>query len=173
MILNYKGIDYKTEWVAYPDLEPYFKSLGLPPNDPKAPGYFTDYSSPAIKYSDGSLGMDSWPIAHELEKQYPEPSLHLDDPIVVQIRDHIFKLLTPVVPHLIPKVGRIQTEKSRPYFYETRKKAFGMSLDDLEKQNATEKCWEDAKAPAKEAGDLLRKNNGPFFLGETGESTMS
>ncbi|PSN72789.1 hypothetical protein BS50DRAFT_568392 [Corynespora cassiicola Philippines] len=27
LILNYKGIDYKTEWVEYPDLAPYFKSL--------------------------------------------------------------------------------------------------------------------------------------------------
>lgn len=27
MILNYKKIDYKTEWVEYPDLAPKFKSL--------------------------------------------------------------------------------------------------------------------------------------------------
>ena len=27
MILNYKKIDYQTEWVEFPDLEPKFKSL--------------------------------------------------------------------------------------------------------------------------------------------------
>lgn len=27
MILNYKDIDYKTEWIEYPDLAPTFKSL--------------------------------------------------------------------------------------------------------------------------------------------------
>lgn len=30
MILNYKNIDYKTEWVEYPDLAPKFKSLYFP-----------------------------------------------------------------------------------------------------------------------------------------------
>lgn len=27
LILNYKGIDYKTEWVEFPDIEPKMKSL--------------------------------------------------------------------------------------------------------------------------------------------------
>ena len=27
MILNYKNINYKTEWTEYPDLAPKFKSL--------------------------------------------------------------------------------------------------------------------------------------------------
>jgi hypothetical protein len=27
LILNYKGIDYKTEWVEFPDVEPKMKSL--------------------------------------------------------------------------------------------------------------------------------------------------
>ncbi|KAF1841199.1 uncharacterized protein K460DRAFT_322182 [Cucurbitaria berberidis CBS 394.84] len=167
MILNFKGVDYKTEWIEYPNLAPTLKSFGLPPNDKDAPGYFTDYSSPAIRYADGTFGMDSWPIAHQLEKHYPSPSLYLDDPVVVQIRDHVFKLMGPLVPHLIPKVPLILSETSATYFYETREKAFGAPLQEIERTKATEQCWEDAKAPAKEAGDLLRKNDGPFFLGET------
>lgn len=27
LILNFKGIDYKTEWVEFPDVEPKMKSL--------------------------------------------------------------------------------------------------------------------------------------------------
>jgi hypothetical protein len=27
LLLNYKGIPYKTEWIEYPDVEPKFKSL--------------------------------------------------------------------------------------------------------------------------------------------------
>lgn len=114
--------------------------------------------------------MDSWLIVHELEKQYPSPSLHLDDPIVVRIRDHVGSLMKPLQPHLIPKVPVVFLNKvSADYFYETRKKRFGMPLPDLEKNHATEECWELAKAPAKEAGDLLRRHGGPFFLGETGK----
>ena len=80
MILNYKRIPYTTEWVEYPDLAPKFRTLNIPPNPKDAPGYFADYSSPCLQYSDGTYQMDSWPIAHELEKRYPEPSL--------QVRQH-------------------------------------------------------------------------------------
>lgn len=185
MVLNYKNIDYKTEWVEYPDLEPYFKSLcispphlltslysqlfsGIPANDPKAPGYFAPYSSPAVKYPDGTFGMDSWPIAHELEKRFPSPSLHLDDPIVVQVRDSISKLMMPLIGHLLPKVPVVLLNpKSAEYFDRTREVSFGKPLPELEKEKATEQAWKDVEGPAKMFGDLLRKNSGPFFLGET------
>jgi hypothetical protein len=170
MVLNYKKIDYTTEWVEYPDLAPKFKALGIPPNPKDAPGYFTDYSSPAIKYANGTYQMDSWPIAYELEKQYPNPSLHLDDPIVVQIRDHISKLMDPLVPLLIPQVPVVLLNKpSADYFYETREQMFGKKLDQVVKETNADECWEKAKAPAREAGDLLRNNGGPYFLGQTGK----
>ncbi|CAI6341388.1 unnamed protein product [Periconia digitata] len=165
MILNYKGIDYKTEWVEYPDLAPTFKSFGLPPTDKNAPGYFTDYSSPAIKYEDEKYEMDSWPIARSLETRYPEPSLQLDDPINVKIRDYIEKLMGPIVPHAIPKVVYLLNERSATYFNETREKIFGAPLSEIEK-SANEEHWEQAKAPAKAVGDMLREHEGPFFLGE-------
>ena len=115
--------------------------------------------------------MDSWPIAHELEKRYPSPSLHLDDPIVVQIRDHISKLMEPIFFFLIPRVPLLLNKPSADFYNETRQKTYGAPLEEVEKANTNEQCWEQAKAPAKEAGDLLRKNGGPFFLGETGEHT--
>jgi glutathione S-transferase len=169
MILNYKGIDYQTEWVEYPDLAPKFKSFGIPPNPKDAPGYFSDYSSPAIKYNDGTYGMDSWPIAQELEKRYPSPSLHLNDPVVVQIRDQIAKMIGPIFTHLVARVPLILPKPSADYFHETREKMFGGPLDQVEKEKAKEEDWEKVKAPAKETGDLLRKNGGPHFLGETGK----
>ncbi|PVI04228.1 hypothetical protein DM02DRAFT_611662 [Periconia macrospinosa] len=165
MILNYKGIDYKTEWVEYPDLVSKFKGFGLPPNDKNAPGYFTDYSSPAVKYEDGTYDMDSWLIAQSLERRYPEPSLHLDDPITVKIRDAISSLMDPLVPHVIPKVVYLLNKPSADYFNETREKSFGAPLSAVE-QSANEEHWEKAKAPAKEVGDLLREHEGPFFLGD-------
>jgi hypothetical protein len=170
MVLNYKKIDYTTEWVEYPDLAPKFKALGIPPNPKDAPGYFADYTSPAIKHANSTYQMDSWPIAFELEKQHPSPSLHLDDPIVEKIRDHIPKLMGPLRPLLIPQVPVVLLNKpSADYFFETREKMFGKPLDQVEKDANAEECWEEAKAPAKEAGDLLRKNGGPYFLGQTGK----
>jgi glutathione S-transferase len=167
MVLNYKNIPYKTEWIEYPDLEPKFKALGIPPNPKDAPGYFADYSSPTLRYPDGTFQMDSWPIALELEKRYPEHSLHLDDPLALKIRDHIPEIVSPIVPHLIPKVAHILNKPSQDFFLSTRETMFGKPLAQVEAEGATEECWEKAKAPAKEAGDLLRANGGPFFLGET------
>jgi hypothetical protein len=117
--------------------------------------------------------MDSWPIAHALEKQYPSPPLHLDDLIVVKIRDHIDQLRNALIPTVLPKVPVVLLNKvSADYFYKTRQEHFGMSLQELENSKTADQCLEEAKAPAKEAGDLLRKHGGPYFLGETGRWCM-
>jgi hypothetical protein len=113
MVLNYKKVDHKTEWVEYPDLAPKFKALGIPPNPKDAPGYFADYTSPTIKYDDGTYQMDSWPIAHELERRYPSPSLHLDDPVVLQIRDQINQVVMPIMPLVMPKVALLLNKRSQ------------------------------------------------------------
>lgn len=145
---------------AYSD----FRS-GLPPNNPDSPDYFTDYTSPAIRYVDGSYGMDSWNIIQEIEKQYPTPSLHLDNPIVTKVRE--ITIIKPLVPHLMPKVPRNLLNKvSADYFYMTREEIFGKSLQEMERE-ATDKEWDEMKPHAKEIGELLRSEGGPFFLGDT------
>lgn len=121
-----------------------------------------------MKYADGTYGMDSWPIAHELEKRYPSPSLHLDDPIVIQVRDNIRQLMGPLIGYLLPKVPVVLLNPpSAEYFNRTREVSFGKPLPEVAKETATEQAWKDAEAPAKMFGDLLRKNGGPFFLGKT------
>ncbi|KAI8936485.1 hypothetical protein NX059_006890 [Plenodomus lindquistii] len=166
MVLNYKGIAYKTEWLEYPDVASTLSSFGIPPAPKDAPGYFVDYTIPAIRYADGSFAMDSWPIAHDLEKQYPEPSLHLDNAIVTQVRDLIGDLFKPLRPHILPRVPLLLPERSAEYFYRTRKEQFGKPLQEVGAE-AGEANWEEAKKQAKVVGDLLRKHGGPFFLGET------
>ncbi|ORY13705.1 hypothetical protein BCR34DRAFT_480523 [Clohesyomyces aquaticus] len=168
MVLNYKGIDYKTEWVEYPDLVSTFKSFGLPPNEKDSPGFFADYTSPAIKLDDGTYIMDSWKIVFELEKRVPSPSLHLDDPVVIQVRDHIPNLRNPLAPEIMAKVARnLLNPRSAEYFERTREKRFGMPLAQFEKEKGGEQCWKDVEQPAKEIAGWLKKHDGPFFLGET------
>lgn len=168
MALNYKSIPYKTSWTEYPDLASTFTTLGIPPNDPSNPAFYASYTSPAIQYADGTLSLDSWLIAHALEQQYPSPSLHLDDPIVVQVRDHILEITKPLMPHLIPKVPAVLTERSAEYFYRTREVRFGAPLQEIERTKANEECWREVQGPVEVVGDWLRRNGGPFFLGETG-----
>lgn len=170
MILNFKEVDYQTEWIEYPDLAPKFKSWGIPPNPKDSPGYFADYSSPAIRYDDGVLQMDSWPIAQELERRYPLPSLHLDDPTVLHMRDNVSLMMRPIFAHIIAKIAHMLPKPSADYFYETREKKLGAPIDQIAAQ-AKESDWEDIQDKVKETGDLLRKNGGPFFLGETGNTS--
>ncbi|KAL1607688.1 hypothetical protein SLS60_002623 [Paraconiothyrium brasiliense] len=165
MVLNLKEIGYKTQWVEYPDLAPTLKALGLPPNDPNDRDYFTDYTSPAIRYADGTYAMDSWKIVTELEKQYPTPSLHLDHPIVEKLRS--LPVVMPIISHLLPKVPKnLLSNVSAEYFYLTREASYGKPLTQMEAE-AKEEAWEEMKPVAKEIGDLLREEGGPFFLGET------
>jgi hypothetical protein len=44
-----------------------------------------------------------------------------------------------------------------------------MPLSELMAKQGGENCWEDLKQPAKDIANLLKKNEGPFFLGKTGE----
>lgn len=141
----------------------------MSPNPKDAPGYFTDYSIPAIKYEDGSYQMDSWPIAHELEKRYPSPALNLEDPVNVKIRDQISRILGPVFLQLLPTIPSFLPERSQEYFYRTREADFGKSLSEVHKEALAkaEENWKKVEAPLKEVADLLQKHDGPFFLGET------
>ncbi|KAI7166584.1 hypothetical protein KC352_g25784, partial [Hortaea werneckii] len=76
--LNFKGLNYRTEWIEYPDIAPKFKALGIPPN-PKDVNPNFEYSIPAMRISGGDYIMDSLAIAKALEQLKPQPSLHLDN----------------------------------------------------------------------------------------------
>lgn len=147
---------------------------GLPPNPKDAPGYFTNYSIPAIKYEDDAYDMDSWSIAQELERRYPSPSLYLDDPVTVVIRDQIDKILSPVILHILPRIPDQLPKRSREYYNRTRNEMLGRPLAEAHKEalENAEDGWKQLHEPLKEVGDLLRKHNGPFFLGETGKESI-
>lgn len=113
--------------------------------------------------------MDSWPIAQELEKRYPSPSLHLDDPVTIKIRDQISEILGPIILQFLPNVPDLLPQRSQEYFHTTRTAAFGKPLSEVRKEalaNA-DQGWKAAQEPLKEAADLLKKHDGPFFLGKT------
>lgn len=96
--------------------------------------------------------------------------MHIDDPVVVKIRDHISEILGPIILQFIPKVPDLLPERSREYFNKTRTEMFGKPLPEVLKEalENAEEGWKKVQGPAKEAADLLKKHGGPFFLGETG-----
>ncbi|EEB93892.1 hypothetical protein MPER_07394 [Moniliophthora perniciosa FA553] len=74
--LNYKGLEYQTKWIEFPDIESTCKKLGVPPTKTRRDGS-PWYTLPAIyDPSTGVALVDSLRIAEYLEKQYPDkPSL--------------------------------------------------------------------------------------------------
>lgn len=120
-----------------------------------------------VKFPDGSYVMDSQPIAERLEKDYPEPSLHLDWPELSKVFDHAMKIVSETRPIWMPKVPNILSDRGAEYFHRTRKEWFGMTLDEMLKtQGAEVERWDRVKPDGKALGDMLRATDGPYFMGE-------
>lgn len=163
LALNYKGVAYTTQWVEYPDIAPTLQSLGLGPN-PEG----TQYTIPAICFPDGTSMMDSRKIATELEKRFPEPSLHLDAPELAQIEKTVIKGFQSLRPELLPKVpAALLNPTSVEHFERTKKESFGMSLAQVEKEKGGEAAWKQAEPALQQLGALLKAKGGPFLLGTT------
>ncbi|TDZ41205.1 Glutathione S-transferase-like protein ustS [Colletotrichum trifolii] len=163
LALNYKNIDYKTEWLEYPDIEPTLKSFGLEGDHEQ----IRPYTCPTAKFPDGTYIMNSKIIVKRLEKDYPEPPLHLDSELTQKSLDLASGLFDSLHAVLLPLVPRhILGHRSAEYFWRTRKEVFQMSLDELEEKKGGEAAWEAAKQPIADAEALLNKTEGPFFLGD-------
>ncbi len=169
LILNLKGIPYKTEWLEYCDVAPTLISFGIPPNEPPT----QPYTSPTIRISDKYV-MDSRKIADVLEKEYSSPPLYLDSPILQKVEELVPQCLTPLVPYLMPKVARYQqSSRSAEYLERLLAARYGMPLTQLEKEKGGESAWKAAEPKWKELGTLLKAQGGPFFMGKTGKHIRS
>lgn len=166
LALNYKGLDYETQWVEFPDIAPTMKSFGLEPNPEGAAR--SPYTIPAVKFPDGSYMMDSRKIATELERRYPSPPLHLDSPMLRKVEDLIPKLFWPMAGiHMVKIPKNILNPPSTEYMERTRAEGFKKIRSELESDPDGEKAWPQVEPLLKELGDILNANGGPFALGKT------
>lgn len=167
LALNYKSLPYKTHWVPYQDLQNTMQATGVPPN-PKP--NWSDYSVPALKFPDGRVVMDSEKIAQRLEELRPQPSLHLEAGVHKEVEAALGKIIPPLIPYFMPRVGRdIVLEGDEQWFEDDRAQRFGTSLSELEKSKGGEMAWEAAKpgfATLKEVMRKHKKSEGPFVLGK-------
>ncbi|KAL0936377.1 glutathione s-transferase [Colletotrichum truncatum] len=163
LALNFKGIDYKTEWLEYPDIEARLKPTGLE-GDPDQIALFT---CPTVQFPDGTYVMNSAKIIKRIEAEHPEPPLYHDLELTQTLLQSAQGLMDALAAILLPIAPRrILSERSAKYFWETRKEYLGMSLDEFEERYGGEKAWEKAKKPLDEITALLSKTEGPFFLGD-------
>lgn len=116
--------------------------------------------------------MHSRTIAARLEELHPEPSLHLDSPILAKLYKIQAKHVTPLYGFWIPLVSaNLLNPRSKEYFDRTREAEVGMPLPELleKTEKREEEAWEDARGGLRELGALLEENeDGPFFMGDVG-----
>ncbi|KAF4467786.1 glutathione S-transferase [Fusarium albosuccineum] len=162
-LFNFKGLDYKTEWLEYPNIKP---TLEAHVSANESTGTWT---IPTVKFPDGTYLMDSRKIVERVEKEHPEPSVQLDSPTLAKLEQIMPRLMTPLRPIYFTTVPeRILNSESVPYWHETRSKLAGMPLDQLSKEKGGQQAWDAAQPVLQEVEALLKENSdGPFFLGKT------
>ncbi|ETS75065.1 hypothetical protein PFICI_13549 [Pestalotiopsis fici W106-1] len=169
LLLAFKDLDYKTEWVEYPDIRPKFEEhFPLPEG-------VSLYTIPTVKFPDGKYIMNSKDIAQYIEEQYPEPSIHLDSPYIRKVMIEISALfdhtlgrsLYGVVLDRIP--SRVLNPRSAEYWIRTRSEIVGKPLGEMTAEERGGKVlWDNAVKNMAELTRLLKENpDGPFFEGKT------
>lgn len=124
------------------------------------------YTSPTVAFPNGEYVADSWEIAKKLEKEQPEPSLHLESPYVAKVQDIMPKIMVNLVPIVVWQVPKsLLNDASQAYWRETREKRAGMTLEQAEKDHSGVDVWKKAASEIKQVTAWLKENDGPFFLG--------
>lgn len=149
----------------YPDLRPFFSSQGVPPQGEDLQAY----TIPTVKIDD-EFTVDSKKIAHELEKRFPEPSLRLDSQELKDVEAALPLSFGSIYPAILPRIPRnILNPPSAEYFQRTRKEKYGMSLDEMEKTQGGDDAIEKAKHGLQVMAEIVKRNDGPFIMGQDGE----
>lgn len=136
---------------------------GLTPNEQGRP-----YTSPAVKFDSSTYIQDSAKIAPELEKRYPEPSLHLESPLLPKVYAAVSAILEVSRPMLMRKVlPNLLNERSADYISHTRAEALRKSREEYAKESVIEEVWRKLEVPLKNLAALSKENGGPFVMGKT------
>ncbi|RKL43878.1 hypothetical protein BFJ70_g4191 [Fusarium oxysporum] len=154
-------IPSRSPQLEYPEIKERL-SEHVSPNEQGAP-----FTCPAIQLPDGSYIMDSYKIADVIEEKYPEPSVHLNNPMQDRLRASMIKFMTEMVPIYVPGVAKnIIGEKSIDFFLATRLQDVGMPLYEYGEKHSPG-AFDRAEPFAREITALLEENtSGPFLLGD-------
>ncbi|THU95236.1 hypothetical protein K435DRAFT_829163 [Dendrothele bispora CBS 962.96] len=175
--LKYKGLAYKTVWLEYPDIEPTFQKLGIPP-DLKVPYRKPDgtplYTVPAIyDPKTKSFIIDSLEIAEYLDRTYPDtpplvpPGTHA---LMASFNGFINPNFAAALPFLVPRSAWILNPSSEQYFRRTREAGVfgGRKLEEVfPTGNDKMEQWEKMKDGLQPISDVLKKEPGPFVMGSS------
>jgi len=174
--LNYKGLDYRTQWVDVSAIEATCKPLGIHPTGVKPNGQ-PQYTLPAIidrtDPSDPVILSNSIPIIEYLESTYPPaPGSELFPGgtkafQVLVIQFVVIKLLSFVSKLALKDWYRSKSPGEQVNLRARVEGRFGKPLEEVELKGAErEATWKELEQIMKSVEDAFKKNeSGPFLMG--------
>ena len=173
IILNYKNLPHKTEWVEFPDIATVAERIGAPHNVLRLGGRPL-HTVPILRdpATDRCLS-GSLQIALNLERMHPDtPTLFprgTEDAIVAFNAQFVPTVARSLAKLLVARTWAQLNDASKPYFRTTRERLFGQSLESLVPPGAgTAARWDAVREAlevfAKEAD--ARGQSETFLFGE-------
>ncbi|KAE9371002.1 hypothetical protein N431DRAFT_376340 [Stipitochalara longipes BDJ] len=163
LALNFKKLEYQTTWLEYPDIAPTL-SLHVPPNPPGA----MPYTIPTLRFPDGAYIMDSKAIVQRLERDKPSPSLHIDSPILPEVEHLVSKIMTTLRGVWMPALhANLLNDRSKKHFVQVSEQKYQKPFDQVLQEIGGEEAWIEVLPSIHQLGEIIKKNEGPFVMGET------
>ncbi|KDQ16155.1 hypothetical protein BOTBODRAFT_31223 [Botryobasidium botryosum FD-172 SS1] len=181
IVLNYKRIPYRTEWLSLPEIEPTLRGLGFRPLQVKFPPL--PYTLPAIidpsrqspTNPRGALIMDSFAIAEYLDDVYPDRPVFPPGTKGLQamfLRYFEQNIGRAAIPLALSGVPDILDDAGAEYYRRTRAAWLGMPIDTFRPQGeALEAAWRKLQHQMDVLSIILDKNGAnpaaePFVMGD-------
>lgn len=173
IVLNYKGIPHKTEWIEFPEIAEVAKHIGAPHTFLRRGGK-PSYTVPILRdpTTDRCLA-GSLQIALNIERLYPDlPKLFpagSEDAITEFDNKFLRSVATGLAPLLLSRIWAQLHDESRDYFRTSRERMFRGSLETFSAPGAdTVARWiavREALEPFARDADARGASN-TFLLGE-------
>ncbi|KAI0032787.1 hypothetical protein K488DRAFT_49127 [Vararia minispora EC-137] len=168
LLLNYKGLPYRTEWTESPDLRPVAMKLGVPPNKITSNGNPLHFAPFIWCPRTSAYVPDSLEIAIHLEHAYPETPRVIQGPVceaLVRAWDAHWNetVSTRMYPLMLMRTHDQLTPRSAAGFRWSRERMLGTSLEAQAPPDKQPALWDALRQGLARIDGYLR--DAPFVAG--------
>lgn len=172
LVLNIKGLPYKTTWVEYPDIAPVAKQVGASHTSilPSGPHYTAPFITDP---STSSVIADSFKIAQYLDVTYPDtlPVIPKGTTALQNVFSEMFfeKVGYPVYQYINLQSMKQLPERSQVYWRKTREASFGVAIEEIAPEGSEKRkaLWKAILAGLSTIDGMLsvQEGEGEFVMG--------